>query len=468
MTTVLFALTGACATLSRSEQARRRPDNVQKSARFAVHEEVVTASGAGSAAGSPPNDEFLHPLGTPVGTGFDDSTNAGSARDAISTMDVGGVGQLQDNLAQAGSGFVNGVSGVTGAISGVLANVHLPGSQDTGSQSIPQCSFMEDGITYPGNDLRTVPAVESPDGCCYECTQDPECYAWVWGRTPGKSTYGNCYLKTIKPRKVVSRVQDDDFVAGTAIGVGRALDVRDPQAGASLFCWSLVIPGSYEPAMIQMQYDHEASIFQCDEMAIYSNQALTVAPGVKSVVVDADLSCEYGGEFGTALNTDIFMKVWDVVIGGQRHKLHDWTAKVDPDAVFFPIRLRVLVSAYHERPEGVYLNNCDMGLHGPLEVFSRNAVNQWASGMPQCVAHFNELCSGPCKWGEDMFVDQCMDKVLHVHRQFDSRLLVEDHCNPPEGWRRCETSGYVAFHPFKSESEFLTCMSTSKQFAGAM
>merc|ERR1711990_853207 len=109
-----------------------------------------------------------------------------------------------------------------------------------------------------------------------------------------------------------------------------------------------------------------------------------------------DLSCDKGGEFKTILNTDVFLNVWKRLISDGNFKRHDWSVKVDADSVFFPARLRALVAGFTETPNGVYLNNCKFGLHGPVEVLSKNAVQSWGNGMETCVQHFKELCSGPC------------------------------------------------------------------------
>mmetsp|Transcript_58194 Transcript_58194/g.131135 ORF Transcript_58194/g.131135 Transcript_58194/m.131135 type:complete len:114 (-) Transcript_58194:138-479(-) len=108
-----------------------------------------------------------------------------------------------------------------------------------------------------------------------------------------------------------------------------------------------------------------------------------------------------------------------------------------------------------------------MGMHGPLEVFSRKAVKAWAYGRDRCVAHFNKLCSGPCQWGEDMFIDQCLFKVLNVKRDYDGALLVEDHCDPPPGWQSCKNATFVSYHPFKKAPLYFKCMGNSAKAAGS-
>jgi len=193
-------------------------------------------------------------------------------------------------------------------------------------------------------------------------------------------------------------------------------------------------------------------------------EEIQVAEGVITHRVDSNLKCKMGGEFGTCLNTPVFMKVWDRILEDNRPRLHDWTVKVDPDAVFFPARLRGVLLSHHETPQGIYLNNCQFGLHGPLEVFSRNAVSAWSYGRNACVKHFRMVCSGDfsCQWGEDMFIDQCLWKVLKIKRAFESALLVEDHCKPPAGWQDCQDPGKVSFHPFKDRGEYRECMNNAE------
>ncbi|CAK0880786.1 unnamed protein product, partial [Prorocentrum cordatum] len=108
----------------------------------------------------------------------------------------------------------------------------------------------------------------------------------------------------------------------------------------SLLCFSLMVPNSYEQDLLLMQHYIGASIFGCEEAAIYSNMVINLAPGLQTRFVDSDLHCNSGGEFQTALNTEIFLAVWKKLLSDQRYALHDWTVKVDPDCVFLPSLLR--------------------------------------------------------------------------------------------------------------------------------
>jgi len=228
-----------------------------------------------------------------------------------------------------------------------------------------------------------------------------------------------------------------------------------------------MLPTGYEGKLLTLQHQKRISLFGCDDFTIYSNKVVVLAPGVQTSVVDSDLKCDYGGEFGTALNLDIFFIVWKKVSDEKRFSLHDWTVKVDPDCVFLPARLRVSLGArYPHGPNGanskenngVYVNNCKFGLHGPLEVLSRDAVNAWLGGSKRCVDHFTKLCSGDCLWGEDMFMDQCLKRVVVSKRIEDYDVLLEDHCDPPDDWKYCKDSKASAFHPFKTVDSYKGCL----------
>lgn len=240
-----------------------------------------------------------------------------------------------------------------------------------------------------------------------------------------------------------------------------------PIQGGQLFCWALMLPSSIEPILLAMQYAERQSLFACDQAAVYSNRTMQIGPNFISTYVFVNMECKKGGEFHTVLNKYIFDAVWKQLVDDGVYKSYTWTVKVDPDAVFFPGRLKGLVAKYTPGPEGLYLNNCPRrGLHGPLEVLSSKAVEMYVSYVSKCDTHFTQLCSGDCQWGEDMFLDQCLLRVLGVRRRNETQLLVEDHCDPPPNWRSCEDYSYVAYHPFKSTEEYQACLESSANFAG--
>lgn len=222
-------------------------------------------------------------------------------------------------------------------------------------------------------------------------------------------------------------------------------------------------PSGYETELLQYIIGQHTSLFACDLAEVYSNKEIALTDEVTTIQVDVDLTCESGGEFGTALNLDIFLEIWDAVFRRARWAVHEWTVKVDPDAVFFPDRLRTVLAHHVEPPNGVYLNNCKFGMHGPIEVFSRNAIGAFQAAGDQCKDHFQELCQGDCKWGEDIWVDQCL-MFLNVKREDEWQLLVEDHCDAPApfGANTACDGNHVSFHPFKDVDSYAQCISYSQ------
>jgi len=261
------------------------------------------------------------------------------------------------------------------------------------------------------------------------------------------------------PVSMLACEEDDPFMKWWVgpLSVLSSSALADAQAN-SLYCFALMRPKSYEQGLLAMQFLRRVGIFLCSAFQVYSNASILIAPGLNTGVVRSNLTCTAGGEFNTALNLDIFLAVWAQVFHDQTFMRYDWTAKADPDTVFFPDRLRRLLAKHGETERGVYVNNCQFGLHGPLEVFSRNAVRSWEKGRQQCHDFFWKACSGDCLWGEDMFIDQCLNRVLKVRRVDEFKLLTEAHCAPPAGWDDCGDSSRVAFHPFKTPRAYLKCL----------
>lgn len=232
-------------------------------------------------------------------------------------------------------------------------------------------------------------------------------------------------------------------------------------SGPSLYCFAGVIPDSFEPALLTLQNLKGWGIFACGETDVFSSAVVELGTGVQTIVVDSDFRCDLGGDFGTALNTDIFLAVWDKVFERRVYFDTDWTVKADADTAFFPHRLQRSLAGISELPHGVYINNCQFGLHGPLEVFSKNAVSIFAGGKDSCKTWLNDLCSGPCPFGEDMWLDKCLQDQLNVHRNSIYSILSEDHCDGDGSWMTCKDTSKAAFHPFKSADDFTSCITNA-------
>jgi len=374
----------------------------------------------------------------------------------------------------AGAGFAVWINGRSSSVSRLRSipqgRMELKATWDTDYAS--QCAKVEIDVEYVdqvsgwGTNYDHIP---SPEMCCAQCQQEPRCKSWTWVKDAGlDGCPSQCWLKGGAPGVLegVTKRPKVGLVSGippVPPALGRVpTGVAGP--GGSLFCYSLMVPTSDEPELLAWQYKQKASIFACDEAAIYSNEEIELVPGsgVISKVVDSDLKCSFGGDSMSALNAWIFIAVWNKMLQDGDYKKHDWVVKVDPDAVFFPDRLgKVLVD---HKGDG-YISNCKYGLHGPIEVFSSASMEtfaadykrSWDGKAPKtCVdgMHFGS-------WGEDMFVDQCLGKMLGEKSTLDSRLICEAHCDCP-AWYWC-TNGTdrVSFHPFKSVDAYAVCMANA-------
>merc|ERR1712151_1353355 len=106
-----------------------------------------------------------------------------------------------------------------------------------------------------------------------------------------------------------------------------------PSEGAppsELWCYSLMMPDEYyETELMLWQFKEKVSIFACDGYAVYSSEAKNITegygrPGFTSRKVNSDLQAEKGGEFGTALNQEIFHEVWKKVVEDGDYADFDW------------------------------------------------------------------------------------------------------------------------------------------------
>lgn len=204
-----------------------------------------------------------------------------------------------------------------------------------------------------------------------------------------------------------------------------------------------------------MQLSKGASIFACEDWAVYSDKQVWLSPGppvrLDATVLNTSLVARTG-VVEHILNVEIFMTAFEQVRRDARFKLHDFIVKVDPDAVFIPHRLKShLRLAAPERDSTLYLTNCKASFefYGALEVFSRKALETYFKGQSTCKENL------PWKeWGEDMWMRKCLD-FLKVPHKDDFGLLSDAYCGVEPS--PC-TSGAVAFHPFKAPETYMHCL----------
>lgn len=224
----------------------------------------------------------------------------------------------------------------------------------------------------------------------------------------------------------------------------------------SLFCFALMMPSGDEVSLMRELLRKSQGIFLCDSYSVFSSEDVELSAGPPARIgteIIGSVKCEYGGEYNLALNSEIFVRVWKKVFSDKLYAQHGWTVKVDPDAVFFPDRLLWQVRDSNSS-DSVYLNNCDQGLHGPIEVISLGGMRVFDVGIDKCVDELQHEFS----WaGEDVFLRHCLG-VLNVNRVDNWAILDEEVCfyGDPVG-KGCY-SGKVAFHPFKHPDSYFHCV----------
>jgi hypothetical protein len=226
-----------------------------------------------------------------------------------------------------------------------------------------------------------------------------------------------------------------------------------------------------EQELITEQLRTRASIFACDETVVVSSESLNLGknqygqdvwtwknPPPSNAV--GNLS-KQGVTTNSWLNTMTFMLAFDTIMNDKEGRIwkRDFLVKVDPDAVFFPDRLRKHVMA--KAGQAVYYLNCAQGggnkLYGALEVYSKEAMEMYRNG--------NGLCKTRLQWhgwGEDLFMSQCM-KMLGVEGVADLTLVGDERCMRAS----CYDQWRAAFHPYKDVGSWMWCWRASTHGGGA-
>lgn len=329
-----------------------------------------------------------------------------------------------------------------------------------------QCPNMEENVEYVdetsgfGQNFDHIP---TPDLCCALCQANDQCQSFTWVKDAQlDGCPSQCWIKGGTGIKTPG-----------AFGKVSGIPPPKPQMGAfppgqggpgnSLWCFSLMTPNTGEQDLITWQFNNQASIFACDAYAVYSNEEIQVAPGVTTRVVQSDLKCGYGGDSQSALNSWIFIAVWDKICDDREYGDHQWVVKVDPDCVFFPNRLVQILPIFSNAQ---VIENCKYGMHGPIEIFSTGAIDALAA---EYASSFDGKTPKRCvtdqdfgQWGEDMFIDQCLTQVLGLTQHpLEPRVICENHCNCPDFYWCQKGSDRVSYHPFKTVGDYSNCIANA-------
>mmetsp|Transcript_60681 Transcript_60681/g.130299 ORF Transcript_60681/g.130299 Transcript_60681/m.130299 type:complete len:427 (+) Transcript_60681:80-1360(+) len=213
----------------------------------------------------------------------------------------------------------------------------------------------------------------------------------------------------------------------------------------SLFCWLVMQAHTQEAELVRRQVQRKVGVFACDEHIVFSDYEAQVG---EPTILLGDISVAQGA-WGSAMNTEPFLRAWERLIQDGRFRRHDFIVKVDPDTVFIPARLKQHLGGVpasdtcYFKTQGSY-----PGFLGALEIVSRSAVEELGRRKMECTRN-NQAANS----GEDGFLQHCFN-VLGIASRDDYGLLTSG----PD----C-TRGTSAFHPFKDPDAFVRCLDTANR-----
>lgn len=235
---------------------------------------------------------------------------------------------------------------------------------------------------------------------------------------------------------------------------------------SSLFCFAVFRVKTYEMGLIETQLNKGIGIFACDDTMLLADAKMSLGKftRIDGQVVEVKTHTfkkEPVGlsQDGSAANTALFMKVWDVVLEEPNWRQHAWTLKVDPDAVLLPDRARQHVLKYVGKT--VYVVNCNKYpdsnnfpmMYGPVEVFSKKAIEQYKELGWHCATELDWPL-----WGEDYYLTHCMDHIK-VARVNDFEFTADGSCTGA----KCSNGMSAAYHPFKDVKSWMDCLNEALQ-----
>ncbi|CAK0837601.1 unnamed protein product [Prorocentrum cordatum] len=158
---------------------------------------------------------------------------------------------------------------------------------------------------------------------------------------------------------------------------------------------------------------------------------------------------------------DAFIDHWKAIEEKGHYRKYDWVVKVDPDAVFFPDRLR---SHLHQLkvPAGarVYVENSEFRYRPAAPgVLSGEAAELLFSHIDECAEHLGHQA------GQDYFLKACLDAIGANHQDGISTFRFPRYMDP-YAKDPCSDSKAAAFHPYKKVAAWQKCWQRATE-AGA-
>jgi hypothetical protein len=219
----------------------------------------------------------------------------------------------------------------------------------------------------------------------------------------------------------------------------------EPALGSRLLCIAVRSPNGRvsEDTLLERQEELGVGVFGCDE----------------SIVLPGRIAEK--SEWDSVRNIDVFIYIWQQVIEDGRFRKADWTVKSDPDAVFFPQRLKWHLEQLGAPAESaVYLKNTDFkfGFMGSLEVFSSSAIAKYETYGDQCSDHIGH------EGGEDYYFHACMD-AIGVSYMTDTSVMYDKYTKMErlilDDVSMCNNGRMASFHPFRDPEDWKHCYQTA-------
>merc|ERR1712151_332778 len=258
----------------------------------------------------------------------------------------------------------------------------------------------------------------------------------------------------------------------------------DVKERKSLFCFSVYTENtgstkkSYELELLKLVYEKKASIFACDESAVYGDVEVAIGDGVMVEKVEDEKGNFHFAKrkhVGTWINTGMYQQIWKAIGEKGTYAGYDWTVKADADAVFFPGKLVERIAMLPVPATGAFLINCEgvkYGFFGNLEEISKTAFSILAANIDTCDKDtVKEWKVGIekgkyCPMGEGLFAEMCMRKngvtgteVFDISKDGCCEAKRPGDMKKNKKWKPdCASSNTPALHPFKKPAEYKECM----------
>lgn len=217
----------------------------------------------------------------------------------------------------------------------------------------------------------------------------------------------------------------------------------------TLFCFTTVSPQGpagegcgYEQPLVDAMRSAKTSntVFACEASAVYEAPCANATAG--------------------ASIKDVFAQVWGSVKASGAYLEHDWTVKVDAEAVFLPSRLKLHLIMGLKPPAktAVYLNSFlpeerdETTPKMTLQVMSMEAVSLLLENLAKCKQHIRSE-----HW-VDVFTMNCLN-AIGVGYMEDSSLIddrVQTSFNPFDV-DICMEPSVVAFTPYVAVNAWMGC-----------